>query len=125
MGKSQKTELKNQFARKNAGNLRNRTGMCDARREYSCTYDACGRQTSKTDMYGTATYEYDALGETIVNEEGTENSIKYTGEFFDESAGLYYLRARYYNPGTGRFISEDTNRGDVKNPASLNLQTLI
>ena len=88
-------------------------------------YNAHGDVTQVVDSAGTVKnqYDYDAFGETIVNEEGTENSIKYTGEFFDESAGLYYLRARYYNPGTGRFISEDTNWGDIKNPASLNLYT--
>jgi RHS repeat-associated protein len=27
----------------------------------------------------------------------------------DNETGLYYLRARYYDPETGRFLSEDTN----------------
>jgi hypothetical protein len=36
---------------------------------------------------------------------------------------MYYLRARYYDPELMRFISEDTNKGDVKDPLSLNLYT--
>ena len=29
----------------------------------------------------------------------------YRGEQYDSDLGLYYLRARYYNPATGRFLS--------------------
>ncbi|WP_425456364.1 hypothetical protein [Brevibacillus fluminis] len=32
---------------------------------------------------------------------------------------MYYLRATYYYPSVGRFISEDTNKGQVENPLSL------
>jgi RHS repeat-associated protein len=31
----------------------------------------------------------------------------YRGEQYDSDLGLYYLRARYYNPLTGRFMSRD------------------
>ena len=33
----------------------------------------------------------------------------YSGEYFDLSSGNYYLRARYYNPTIGRFLTEDTH----------------
>jgi RHS repeat-associated protein len=33
----------------------------------------------------------------------------YRGEQYDSDLGLYYLRARYYNPATGRFMSRDPN----------------
>ncbi|MTI48435.1 MAG: hypothetical protein FH761_11375 [Firmicutes bacterium] len=36
---------------------------------------------------------------------------------------MYYLRARYYNPYTGRFITEDSYKGEDNNPLSLNLYT--
>jgi RHS repeat-associated protein len=35
------------------------------------------------------------------------NNFRYTGREFDTETGLYYYRARYYDPQTGRFLSED------------------
>jgi RHS repeat-associated protein len=43
----------------------------------------------------------------------------YRGEQYDPDLGLYYLRARYYNPATGRFMSRDPLEGDPTGPASL------
>src|SRR5262249_10292262 len=40
----------------------------------------------------------------------------FTGREFDRETGLYYYRARYYDPATGRFLSEDParfNGGDL------------
>ena len=38
----------------------------------------------------------------------------YRGEAFDSDLGLYYLRARYMNPLTGRFLSRDPNEPQVR-----------
>ena len=43
----------------------------------------------------------------------------YRGEQFDSDLGLYYLRARYYNPQTGRFISRDPDDGKSYDPKTL------
>lgn len=42
-----------------------------------------------------------------------------SGEQYDSDLGLYYLRARYYNPNTGRFMSRDPEDGKKKIPATL------
>jgi RHS repeat-associated protein len=44
---------------------------------------------------------------------------RYRGEQYDPDLGLYYLRARYYNPNTGRFLSRDPENGKAKIPATL------
>ncbi|WP_340393559.1 RHS repeat-associated core domain-containing protein [Paenibacillus sp. FSL E2-0190] len=44
---------------------------------------------------------------------------------YDEETGLYYLRARYYDPSMRRFLNEDTYEGQIDNPLSLNLYTYV
>jgi RHS repeat-associated protein len=41
------------------------------------------------------------------------------GEQYDPDLGLYYLRARYYNPATGGFLSRDPEDGQPNNPKTL------
>ncbi|TYQ14733.1 UNVERIFIED_CONTAM: RHS repeat-associated protein [Acetivibrio alkalicellulosi] len=53
------------------------------------------------------------------------NPFRYCGEYFDEETGTIYLRARYYNPRVGRFISEDSFRGISNDALSLNLYTYV
>ncbi|MBK8276652.1 MAG: RHS repeat-associated core domain-containing protein, partial [Nitrospira sp.] len=36
-----------------------------------------------------------------------EQPYTYTGREFDSESGLYYYRARYYDPASGRFLQED------------------
>ncbi len=67
-----------------------------------------------------AAYEYSDFGETSVNSD-FYNEICYTGAVYDETTGLYYLNARYYNPEQGRFLTEDTYRGSLTNPMSRHL----
>jgi len=55
----------------------------------------------------TDTYDYDAFGNKLNSTGTTPNNMLYRGEEFDTDLGLYYLRARYYNPLTGRFMSRD------------------
>lgn len=53
------------------------------------------------------TKEYDAFGNENSNNTDDSNSFGYNGEYLDRETGLIYLRARYYDPSIGRFISED------------------
>ena len=68
-------------------------------------------------------YDYDIFGNPTLTVEYAACSIRYAGEYFDKETGLYYLRARYYDPYIGRFTSEDTYRGKDQDPLSLNLYT--
>ncbi len=78
-----------------------------------------------TDETGIVTdsYRYNSYGELEETQGETENPYLYTGEYFDEGTGLYYLRARYMNPETGTFTSMDNYRGDAYDPASLHRYT--
>ena len=54
-----------------------------------------------------SSYVYDAFGTQLNSNANDTNPFRYTGEYFDAETGFIYLRARYMNPETGRFISED------------------
>lgn len=73
-------------------------------------------------------YAYDSWGrvtETFSTSTTFNNPFLYTGEVYDSETGLYYLRARYYDPREGRFINEDTYNGQFDNPLSLNIYTYV
>ena len=48
-------------------------------------------------------------------EETTPNRLRYNAQTEDELTGLYYLRARYYAPGIGRFTQKDVIYNDGLN----------
>ena len=52
-------------------------------------------------------YDYDVWGNFLTKDETIENHFTYFGQTYDETTGLYYLRARYYDPTTGRFTQQD------------------
>ncbi|MBD5533936.1 MAG: RHS repeat-associated core domain-containing protein [Lachnospiraceae bacterium] len=61
------------------------------------------------------TYRYDAFGNLLKETGDIPNRLTYTGQIYDGAAIQYYLRARFYNPAIGRFMQEDTYRGDGLN----------
>ncbi|MBZ0304803.1 MAG: RHS repeat-associated core domain-containing protein [Anaerolineae bacterium] len=68
----------------------------------------------------TDTYDYDAFGEIDAQTGSTPNAYLYTGQQYDAETGLYSLRARYYNPSDGRFLSRDSYAYNHQNPFELN-----
>lgn len=71
----------------------------------------------------TKTYKYDAFGVEKNIDKSDTNAFRYCGEYYDAETGTVYLRARYYDPTIGRFISRDSIVGDNTDPLSLNLYT--
>jgi RHS repeat-associated protein len=90
----------------------------------SFTYDPLGRLTSgplgrytygdSAHRHGAATIggqqsgSYDAYGNLQGSQGSTVNPFAYDGQRYDALAGLYQLRARSYDPSSGRFLSRDT-----------------
>ena len=72
---------------------------------YYFTVDQLGSTRELTDEQGAVAekVEYDSFGN------GTSSLTRYgyTGREYDEQTGLYYYRARWYDPSLGRFISEE------------------
>lgn len=89
---------------------------------YCYHYDATGNTIAMTDASKNIVnkYAYDAFGNIKAQVEGTglAQPFKYVGQYgvMAEPNGFYYMRARYYDPKVGRFISEDPSGfggGDV------------
>jgi RHS repeat-associated protein len=53
------------------------------------------------------TYTYDSFGNLTNSAGSVSNPFSYTAREFDAETGLYYYRARYYDPTIGRFLGED------------------
>ncbi len=71
-----------------------------------------------------ASREYDAFGNVAATagEAGPAHlggGLAFHGEWRESATGLYHLRARDYDPRTGRFLSRDPAEGDLYQPESL------
>ncbi|MDQ7247297.1 RHS repeat-associated core domain-containing protein [Dongia sedimenti] len=70
--------------------------------------DLLGSTVALADSAGVVqtSYGYDPYGVTSQTGAANDNPYQFTGRQND-GTGLYYSRARYYNPSWGRFVSED------------------
>src|SRR5437899_311621 len=71
--------------------------------------DGLGSVTSVSNAAGSIanTYTYDSFGKLTASTGSLVNPFQYTARESDTETGLYYYRARYYDQGAGRFLSED------------------
>ena len=62
--------------------------------------DGLGSVTSLSNSAGTLaeTYAYDSYGKLTASTGTLVNSFQYTGREFDSETGIYYYRARYFDP---------------------------
>ncbi|PKM82769.1 MAG: hypothetical protein CVU89_04515 [Firmicutes bacterium HGW-Firmicutes-14] len=98
-------------------------------------YDGLGSVTfmvkpdgNKRDHYRYDEFGKPAPGNSKLSEDGRNvlhNTFGYTGEMWDEESELLYLRARYYEPETGRFLSRDSYEGNLQNPLSRHLYAYV
>lgn len=77
--------------------------------------DGLGSITSLTDATGAvaASYTYDSFGNQTASTGSIANPYQYTGRELDSETGLYYYRARYYDPSASRFLNEDPIRSGM------------
>jgi RHS repeat-associated protein len=74
--------------------------------------DGLGSVTSLSSAAGALaqTYTFDSFGKQTASSGSLTNPFRYTGRELDAETNLHYYRARYYDPTSGRFISEDPIR---------------
>jgi RHS repeat-associated protein len=87
--------------------------MIESAGSYAGTYyyhcDGLGSVVGLTNAGGNTVevYEYDVYGRLGATDASHPNRILFTGREYDKETGLYYYRARYYNPQIGRFLQTD------------------
>lgn len=85
--------------------------------------DAVGNVAALTDQAGAVTdrYAYEPFGVPAGREGSSANPFTYVGGFgvMTEPDGLYFMRARFYDPRTGRFLSKDPVPASLVSPAVL------
>jgi len=87
--------------------------MIESTATYAGTYyyhfDGLGSVVGLTNSSGNTVevYEYDVYGRVGATDASHPNRILFTGREYDKETGLYYYRARYYNPQIGRFLQTD------------------
>ena len=74
--------------------------------------DGLGSITSLSNAAGSIaqTYTFDSFGKLTASTGSLVNPFQYTARESDTETGLYYYRARYYDPSVGRFLTEDPIR---------------
>jgi RHS repeat-associated protein len=88
--------------------------------------DHLGSASVVTDQTGAkkAEFAYLPFGETYVVS-GTDFRYKYTGQEKDDTTGLYFYNARYYDARIGRFVSPDTVASNSRDPQDLNRYSYV
>jgi RHS repeat-associated protein len=83
-------------------------------------HDQLGSTRLVTDGAGSskATYSFDPYGNLTASTGTITNPFRFAGEYRDAESGLLYLRARYYDPSTGQFISRDPITATTRAPYS-------
>jgi RHS repeat-associated protein len=60
-------------------------------------------------------WTYDAWGNTLTST-ASETPLLWAGQYHDSATGLYYMRARWYDPATGQFLSVDPALAETGQP---------
>ncbi len=78
-------------------------------RVYYYHADGLGTITALSNQNGKVVqrYKYDSFGKRRHRDHKVNQPYTFTGREWDKETGLYYYRARYYDPEIGRFISKD------------------
>ncbi|WP_236984262.1 RHS repeat-associated core domain-containing protein [Marinagarivorans cellulosilyticus] len=84
-------------------------------------YSNLGTTANLSDAAGSnqVAYEVDPFGAITRQEGESVNRQVFTGHEHDEETGLIYMKARFYDPDVGRFLSQDTYLGEGTEAPSL------
>lgn len=109
-----------------SGSLEGREEQAETLKVYH--YNNIGSTMLLTDADGevTSRFIYGAYGELLYGDADVTNYL-YNGKYgvSTDANGLYYMRARFYNPEIKRFVNQDILSGELTNTQSLNLYSYV
>jgi RHS repeat-associated protein len=106
-------------------------GLASSQGHYYFLKDALSTVTEIINPSGSIVqkYDYGTFGKILSIKDGNDadisanpslrTSFTFTGREWDEESGLFYYRARYYDPSIGRFLQTDTAPGHLSNPIGV------
>lgn len=76
---------------------------------YHIHTDHLGTPKALTDITGTVVWkaDYSPFGQASITSQGLTFNLRFPGQYYDAETGLHYNWNRYYDPGTGRYITSD------------------
>jgi RHS repeat-associated protein len=109
----------------NSSNVQTLIPLADAQMSVRVMADATGNAAISSLSYEGYGAGADAVTGAPINTASAANNAAltafgYDGEQVDADTGLVYLRARWYDPANGRFLSTDPHPGAMKNALTLN-----
>jgi len=81
-------------------------------------HDQLGSTRAITNASGAvvATYAFAPYGNAVASSGTLKNPFLFDGQYHDAKSGLYYLRARYYDPTTAQFLTVDPDVTSTRSP---------
>ena len=103
------------------------TAAASQRKIYFYHPDHLGSTNLVTDEQGQVVQvlQYTPYGSVASNTGTVDLPHKFTGQRVDASTGLYYYKARYYDPKFGRFIQPDSVVPSAGDPQALNRYSYV
>jgi RHS repeat-associated protein len=85
---------------------------------YYFHHDQLGSTRVLTDTSGAtaATFSHDAYGNLTASTGNVTTPLLFGGQYRDAESGLYYMRARYYDPSTAQFLTRDPLVATTRSP---------
>ena len=109
-----KLNLKSETRGEHRRTIGNLSAIAPARRSLGEVGSASADQKSLNDPFGKF-----LQGDNFDDGGSAACPFKFAGQYYDCESGLYYMRARMYDPAIGRFTSRDPVSGQFTEPLTL------
>lgn len=76
-------------------------------------------QSYEYSSFGKVNFVRNAIGQDVTSNPQIKTPFMFAGREYEQETGMYFNRARYYDPSIGRFLQEDPYAGEQHEPMSV------